>query len=195
MNEFPLPVRMVGPGSQPDDADELEYLPMPREMNTFRMPRCPSTPTRSRCARARPPAGGLLDELTRWDPADDCEWPAMRPRRRVVHGDADDPQSDAGRRRGQHRRRRRVTTFASRKACSPGCGASSRFDAEGRIVRRLARGCRVASHRPRRSRAAQARADLRDAVASAEGVMNAPALLAEIRAPEARSASQVRRRT
>jgi hydrogenase-1 operon protein HyaF len=41
MNEFPLPVRMVGPGSQPEEAEELEYLPMPREMNTFRMPLVP----------------------------------------------------------------------------------------------------------------------------------------------------------
>ena len=41
MKDFPIPVRMVGPGSQPADDDELQYLAMPREMNTFRMPIVP----------------------------------------------------------------------------------------------------------------------------------------------------------
>ena len=38
---FPLPVRMVGAGSQPDDGEELQYLDMPRGMNTFSMPSVP----------------------------------------------------------------------------------------------------------------------------------------------------------
>ena len=37
---FPLPVRMIGPGSQPAD-EVVQYLDMPREMNTFVMPSVP----------------------------------------------------------------------------------------------------------------------------------------------------------
>ena len=41
MKDFPLPVRMVGAGSQPAEDDELQYLEMPRGMDTFRMPLVP----------------------------------------------------------------------------------------------------------------------------------------------------------
>ena len=41
MKDFPLPVRMVGAGSQPVEDEELQYLDMPRDMNTFRMPLVP----------------------------------------------------------------------------------------------------------------------------------------------------------
>ena len=41
MNEFPIPIRVIGPGSQPAEDEELQYMPMPRGMNTFRMPSVP----------------------------------------------------------------------------------------------------------------------------------------------------------
>ncbi len=41
MNDFPVSVRTIGAGSQPRDDDELQYLAMPRGMNTFRMPMVP----------------------------------------------------------------------------------------------------------------------------------------------------------
>lgn len=37
MKEFPIPVVAFGPGSQPD-AEEANFLPMPRDMETFSMP-------------------------------------------------------------------------------------------------------------------------------------------------------------
>lgn len=37
MKEFPIPVVPFGPGSHPD-ADEANFLPMPRDMETFSMP-------------------------------------------------------------------------------------------------------------------------------------------------------------
>lgn len=37
MREFPIPVVAFGPGSHPE-ADEAEFLPMPRDMETFSMP-------------------------------------------------------------------------------------------------------------------------------------------------------------
>lgn len=40
MKEFPIPVRVMGPGSQPDDAD-FSYMPFPRDVPTFSMPQVP----------------------------------------------------------------------------------------------------------------------------------------------------------
>lgn len=40
MSPFPIPVVTLGPGSQPQDAP-LQYLPMPREMRTYRDPILP----------------------------------------------------------------------------------------------------------------------------------------------------------
>ena len=60
MKDFPLPVRMIGPGSQPaDDDGELQYLAMPRDMNTFSMPRVPEAADAHRAADGARPAGGL----------------------------------------------------------------------------------------------------------------------------------------
>lgn len=40
MKPFPIPVTMIGPGSQVED-DALDYLPMPQGMETFQPPRLP----------------------------------------------------------------------------------------------------------------------------------------------------------
>lgn len=41
MKDFPIPVRAIGPGSQPEESDELVYMPMPQGMQTFRNPILP----------------------------------------------------------------------------------------------------------------------------------------------------------
>lgn len=41
MKDFPIPVRSIGPGSQPEESDELRYMPMPQGMQTFRNPILP----------------------------------------------------------------------------------------------------------------------------------------------------------
>lgn len=38
---FPIPVRVIGPGSQPEESEKLQYLEMPRGMDGFRMPVLP----------------------------------------------------------------------------------------------------------------------------------------------------------
>ncbi|MBY0575806.1 MAG: hydrogenase expression/formation protein [Gallionellaceae bacterium] len=38
MNEFPIPVVAVGPGSQPVEDEALDYMPMPSSMMTFALP-------------------------------------------------------------------------------------------------------------------------------------------------------------
>lgn len=41
MKDFPIPVRPIGPGSQPLDEAELDYVPIPRDVPTFSMPLLP----------------------------------------------------------------------------------------------------------------------------------------------------------
>jgi len=68
MKDFPLPVRVVGPGSQPTEDEELQYLPMPREMNTFEMPRVPERADPDALRAARALLGGFLERLGAWNP-------------------------------------------------------------------------------------------------------------------------------
>ncbi len=69
MKDFPVPVRSIGPGSQPADEDaELDFLPMPREMNTFAMPRVPEQADPSALAASRDLLARFLAALQAWDP-------------------------------------------------------------------------------------------------------------------------------
>ena len=77
MKEFPIPVRMIGPGSQPEDEEELQYLAMPREMNTFMMPIVPESVAAAPLAEARIALESLLQKMERWDPATDAHGPCL----------------------------------------------------------------------------------------------------------------------
>jgi hydrogenase-1 operon protein HyaF len=65
MKDFSIPVRVVGPGSQPAEDEELQYLAMPREMATFRMPAVPAHAGRAPLAEARDALASLLSDLER----------------------------------------------------------------------------------------------------------------------------------
>ena len=69
MKDFPLPVRMIGAGSQTGEDDELQYLEMPRGMNTFRMPVVPERADAPALADARDLLAAFLGLLNEWDPA------------------------------------------------------------------------------------------------------------------------------
>jgi hydrogenase-1 operon protein HyaF len=77
MKDFPIPVRTSGPGSQPADGDELQYLAMPREMNTFRMPVVPQRADALPLAEARAALASLLQEMECWNPADAARGPRL----------------------------------------------------------------------------------------------------------------------
>jgi hydrogenase-1 operon protein HyaF len=53
MKPFPFPVRVSGAGSQPEGDEVLQYLAMPSEMSTFRMPRVPDAAPPGAMAVAR----------------------------------------------------------------------------------------------------------------------------------------------
>ncbi len=68
MKDFPLPVRIVGAGSQPEEDESLQYLEMPRGMNTFRMPLVPERADAAALAAARDLLAVLVARLADWDP-------------------------------------------------------------------------------------------------------------------------------
>jgi len=68
MAEFPIPVRTIGPGSQPADEVELQFLGMPREMDTFRMPAVPDRAAREPLTEARDALAAFLRDLDSWTP-------------------------------------------------------------------------------------------------------------------------------
>jgi hydrogenase-1 operon protein HyaF len=77
MNDFPIPVRMVGPGSQPDADDGLQYLEMPRGMNTFQMPMLPSGVDADALVTTRDLLSTFLRAMNDWDPAVDAHGPQL----------------------------------------------------------------------------------------------------------------------
>jgi hydrogenase-1 operon protein HyaF len=77
MKDFPLPVRMVGAGSQPGEDEELQYLEMPRGMNTFRMPMVPERADAAVLADARDLLAVLVARLADWNPATTPQGPRL----------------------------------------------------------------------------------------------------------------------
>jgi len=68
MKALSIPVRIVGPGSQVEK-EQLQYLDMPREMNTFQMPRVPQRVASEAVSEAHDVLAEFLDAMTPWDPA------------------------------------------------------------------------------------------------------------------------------
>ncbi len=76
MKPFPLPVRMTGSGSQPEE-EPLQYLDMPREMSTFAMPSVPDAAPPASLTVARDVLAEFLRLMDRWDPASRTAGPRL----------------------------------------------------------------------------------------------------------------------
>jgi hydrogenase-1 operon protein HyaF len=68
MKTLSIPLRVVGPGSQPDE-ESLQYLDIPRDMNTFRMPSVPERGDAEALSESRDMLQEFLEALDSWDPA------------------------------------------------------------------------------------------------------------------------------
>ena len=77
MKDFPLPVRVTGSGSQPVEDEELQYLAMPRDMNTFRMPVVPERVDNAALVEARDLLAAFLGKLEDWVPAANARGPRV----------------------------------------------------------------------------------------------------------------------
>ncbi len=65
MHAFPIPVVALGPGSQQED-ETLDYLPMPHDMHTYRAPILPEPEEVKDLAEARVWLGRLLQAVRDW---------------------------------------------------------------------------------------------------------------------------------
>jgi hydrogenase-1 operon protein HyaF len=68
MKTLSIPVHVVGSGSQPAE-ESLQYLDIPRDMNTFRMPLVPQRVDPEALSEARDALQEFLEALEPWDPA------------------------------------------------------------------------------------------------------------------------------
>lgn len=68
MKTLSIPVRVVGPGSQAEE-ETLQYLDIPRDMNTFQMPLVPEHANLEALSEARDTLREFLEALEPWDPA------------------------------------------------------------------------------------------------------------------------------
>ncbi|HET9764404.1 MAG TPA: hydrogenase expression/formation protein [Casimicrobiaceae bacterium] len=76
MKPLSIPVRAVGPGSQPED-EPLRYLDIPHDMATFRMPSVPQRTDQEALSEARSVLEEFVDALGPWDPASSAIGPRL----------------------------------------------------------------------------------------------------------------------
>lgn len=62
MKSFPIPVVALGPGTQSED-ETLDYIPMPKDMDTYRPPMLPEPEEIATCTKARAALGCVRDML------------------------------------------------------------------------------------------------------------------------------------
>lgn len=66
MKDFPIPVvgaGLIGPGSQGDVGDDFNYVPIPREVQTFSMPQVPQNADAAAMAAARDVLTAFVDAM------------------------------------------------------------------------------------------------------------------------------------
>jgi hydrogenase-1 operon protein HyaF len=176
MNEFPIPVRAIGPGSQAQDDVELDVMPMPHEMNTFQMPRVPEKVDPAALVQSRDLLARLLADLERWDPERQPQGPRMAMAgidaaaldiTNQVLGEGEVSIQIGGERR-----------FRIQESVFTGLWRCLEFDAQGRLVQDWLEAAAVPRVAIDAARAASA-----DGVPQVDwppGAMNSPALVAEI---------------
>jgi hydrogenase-1 operon protein HyaF len=69
MKALDLPIRALGPGSQPDDGG-LQFMDMPKEIHRFEMPRVPERADPCDMAEARRIVEATIGALGRWRPGE-----------------------------------------------------------------------------------------------------------------------------
>lgn len=176
MKDFPVPVRAIGPGSQPEDGAELDFLPMPRDMNTFAMPRVPEKADAADLVVSRDVLAGLLAALEGWDPGSDAPGPRIEmtgigAAALLITNQMLGEGEVAIQIKGERRWRIQESVFTGLWRCCE-------VDADGRLLADWLEAGAVPAVALQAARAAAA-TDL-PAVAWPAGAMNSPALVAEI---------------
>ncbi|QDF99370.1 hypothetical protein CJ010_23940 [Azoarcus sp. DD4] len=174
-NAFPIPVVAVGAGSQPAEDEDFDYLPMPSGMDTFAPPRLPDQIDPAARATAVATLEGLLAAMRAWSfgsaghPVVDLG--GLDSTSLALINDALGQGEVSARVDGSPALRIQETVFA-------GIWRVIETDAAGRRLADRIEACAMPAEVAARSRAA-ARAALTPPPPPV-GVMNAPAVLAEL---------------
>jgi hydrogenase-1 operon protein HyaF len=173
MKSFPIPVRMLGPGSQPAEEEALQVLQMDREVGTFSMPHVPEAAGDADMAAARDLLAAFHDRLSGWRDGDGPELDLTQ----IAPGPLGMANQMLGegevsiRIRGRNEVHIQETIFA-------GLWRVQEHDEAGRVVRDRLTACPIPAIVVHAARDAAA-PRLRPAAIPA-GAMNSPALLREI---------------
>lgn len=178
MKAFPIPVRSIGPGSQPADEVELDVMPMPRGMATFEMPRVPEQVPAAVLREAAEALRGFLQALQGWDPATQAHGPE-----RALDGLSAAALTVCNEVLGEGEVAVRIdaeSPLQMQESVFGGVWLCGERDRDGRLLRY---GLEAGSVPRAVATSAAAASGVIPAIdAWPEGVMNAPALIAEIRA-------------
>lgn len=178
MKDFPIPVRPIGPGSQPSDVAELDYVPMPRDVPTFSMPQIPDDADAANLRAARDLLARFVDGMTGGTPKLDLAGlhaGALEVLNQTLgEGEVAIRIADAAALADGDTRDVRIqeTVFA-------GVWRERHIDGEGRLAHDYLQACGIPQIAI--DAAQRAASPTLPAVEMPPGAMNAPALLAEIR--------------
>ncbi|MBI2313516.1 MAG: hydrogenase expression/formation protein [Betaproteobacteria bacterium] len=175
MKPIAIPVVAAGPGSQPAEDRELAYLPMPKGMHTFAMPALPGaeevthlTEAKEILKRLRDSVAAMLDTGAECPPLDVT---AMSPENLAllnqVLGEGEVSAQVAG-----------AAPVRVQESLFAGIWRVRHYDEAGELVRDFIEVGGIPRILPA---AAAAGAEKPAEIPAAEGVMNGPALLTEIR--------------
>jgi hydrogenase-1 operon protein HyaF len=176
MKSFPIPLRSIGPGSQPAEDDTLAVLDMPRDVTTFQMPRVPERVDPQALAAARDLLQQWHAALGLWDPAAQPHGPQLEltgtaPAALAIVNDVLGEGEVVIRIAGDCEWRIQESVF-------PGFWRCVQLDAAGQVLRDWLEAGPVPGVAGERAHAAGGEAPW--AVDLPPGAMNSPALLAEI---------------
>jgi hydrogenase-1 operon protein HyaF len=176
MKPIAIPIRTVGPGSQPAEDADLDYMQMPRGMSTFSMPQIPENAEAAAMAEARDVIDAFVAAFGRarraGDPHHRVDLGAVGPAALEVLNQSLGEGEVAIRIAGPTEIRIQETVFA-------GIWREREFDADGRLLYDALAACPVPPVAVEAARAAAA-SEL-PLINLPAGAMNAPALLHEIR--------------
>jgi hydrogenase-1 operon protein HyaF len=175
MKPFPVPIRVVGPGSHVEE-EELQYLDMPRGMSVFQMPRIPQSAGSAHMAAARHALSRLLHRMEAWDPGAPGEAPRIE-----LDGLDAAPLKVVNEMLGEGEVAIRIDgsrAYRIQESVFAGVWRVCELDGDGRLARDWVEASAIPSVVTELARAGASPA--LPQVAKREGAMNSPALLVEI---------------
>ncbi len=175
MKPFPVPIRVVGPGSHLEE-EELQYLDLPRGMSVFQMPRIPQSAESVHMAAARHVLARLLDRMESWDPGAPGEVPRID-----LDGLDAAPLTIVNEMLGEGEVAIRIDggrAFRIQESVFAGVWRVCELDVNGRVACDWVEASPIPAVVTEAARAGSS-PDLRN-VETPEGTMNSPALLVEI---------------